>query len=401
MAAIASGSARADGPGYGNPAIVAVGDSYISGEAGRWAGNTNGTPANVDALGPEAYNEYTPYLGYWYYNYEFIPKCHRSRAAEIHTMEVYSVNFACSGAKTTTTWPSEGFKPGIDFYHYGTYYGPQYDGQALMLRGYAARHNVKMVVLSIGGNDFEFGNIIRTCITDFVFSLASAPHLCREDPNATIFLTSSYIARVRSAIIGAILNVRRAMGEAGYSSSMWTLIVQSYPSPIPYGTGFRYQETGYDRQDVGGCGFWDADANWANDEVLPTVNGTISDAVNYVTSVWGARNIKRLYLDATFNGRRLCENTVGLLEERGLTSWRAAGAVDKTEWISQIRTWSVLFGESSVYQLQEGLHPNYWAQLALRNCVRQAYNGGAPRGGTCTRTGNGLTSRSEPVMTLL
>ena len=29
-------------------------------------------------------------------------------------------------------------------------------------------------------------------------------------------------------------------------------------------------------------------------------------------------------------------------------------------------------------------HPNYWGQLALRNCLRQAYNGGAPRGGTCT-----------------
>ena len=48
---------------------------------------------------------------------------------------------------------------------------------------------------------------------------------------------------------------------------------------------------------------------------------------------------------------------------------------------------STLFGP---YQLQETLHPNYWGQLALRNCVRQAYNGGAPRGGTCTIAGTGL-----------
>ncbi|MGZ4670111.1 MAG: hypothetical protein ACXVX3_16415, partial [Blastococcus sp.] len=34
-------AASADGPGVGTPWAVALGDSYISGEAGRWAGNTN------------------------------------------------------------------------------------------------------------------------------------------------------------------------------------------------------------------------------------------------------------------------------------------------------------------------------------------------------------------------
>ena len=31
--------AAADGPGVGTPTVVTVGDSAISGEAGRWAGN--------------------------------------------------------------------------------------------------------------------------------------------------------------------------------------------------------------------------------------------------------------------------------------------------------------------------------------------------------------------------
>ena len=39
--------ALADGPGVGTPSIVAVGDSAISGEAGRWAGNTNGSSSSV------------------------------------------------------------------------------------------------------------------------------------------------------------------------------------------------------------------------------------------------------------------------------------------------------------------------------------------------------------------
>ena len=31
--------AHADGPGAGSPWVVTLGDSYISGEAGRWAGS--------------------------------------------------------------------------------------------------------------------------------------------------------------------------------------------------------------------------------------------------------------------------------------------------------------------------------------------------------------------------
>ena len=96
------------------------------------------------------------------------------------------------------------------------------------------------------------------------------------------------------------------------------------------------------------------------------------------------------------NGHRLCENTVGLLEEKGLTSWRQAGASDQTEWINQIRTATTLFGP---YQLQEDVHANYWGQLAMRNCFRQAYNGGAIRGGTCTATG-GLDGLGEPGTSL-
>ena len=58
---------------------------------------------------------------------------------------------------------------------------------------------------------------------------------------------------------------------------------------------------------------------------------------------------------------------------------------------------STVFGP---YQVQESLHPNYWGQLALRNCMRQAYNDGSPRGGTCTIAGPGLNAQGEPRMIL-
>src|SRR3954467_3804668 len=101
--------AAADGPGVGTPALVTLGDSAISGEAGRWAGNTNGDSARVDALGPTAYWE-TP-------TGEAIAGCHRSKAAQAFIGGgVLAYDLACSGATTTThgTASGEDFKPGID-----------------------------------------------------------------------------------------------------------------------------------------------------------------------------------------------------------------------------------------------------------------------------------------------
>ena len=89
---------------------------------------------------------------------------------------------------------------------------------------------------------------------------------------------------------------------------------------------------------------------------------------------------------------------MGLYEEEGIASWTSPGAVDQTEWVNQIRTVSTCCSNSPYY-IQESLHPNYWAQLATRSCVRQAYNAGTPRGGSCSISGTGLVN-GEPRMTL-
>src|SRR3954447_7460054 len=71
-------AAHADGPGVGAPWIVSIGDSAISGEAGRWAGNTNDSSSKIDALGSSAYYDNAANTA------EQIPGCHRSKAAEVH-----------------------------------------------------------------------------------------------------------------------------------------------------------------------------------------------------------------------------------------------------------------------------------------------------------------------------
>jgi hypothetical protein len=262
-----------------------------------------------------------------------------------------------------------------------------------MLQNFAATHNVKLVAVSIGGNNFNFGSIVQTCVEDFLTTPSWWPSYCKDDSGVEANFTSSNVAAQTTAIANGLINIRTAMANAGYSTSQYTVVVQDYMSPIPNSTGFRYSQSGYTRQSTGGCGFWNADADWANATALPTINNAVKNAVTQS----GLTNVKVLELQSAFNGRRLCENTVGLLEEEGLTYWTDPGAVDRTEWINQIRTVSTA---TTDYYVQESLHPNYWGQLALRSCLRQAYNGGVPRGGTCTIAGTGLTASGEPSMSL-
>ena len=383
LAPLPAPSAHADGPGSGTPWVVSVGDSYISGEAGRWAGSSNSGSNRADALGSSAYWDNASGTG------EAINRCHRSKSAEIHIGGgVNSLNLACSGAKTATATGSE-FKPGLDFYS-----GTEGVGQARALQTFAATHNVRMVVVSIGGNDFNFAGIVQQCVTDWLTSPSWWPDYCKDDSSVTSNFTSGNIATVKSRIATALTNVRTAMRNAGYADTQWTMLVQTYPSPIPNGSGFRYSQSGYTRQSTGGCGFWNADADWANSYALPTINNTVTGAITQA----GITNGKVLNLANTFAGRRLCESGVGLYEEVGVANWTASNAVDRTEWVNQIRTVSTCCS-SSPYYIQESLHPNYWGQLAVRSCVRQAYNGGTPKGGVCARTGTGLLN-GEPRMTL-
>ncbi|HUB72567.1 MAG TPA: hypothetical protein VL979_00850 [Solirubrobacteraceae bacterium] len=376
-------AARAEGPGSGTPYTVSLGDSYISGEAGRWAGNTNESPSKIDALGSTAYYDNPSDTG------ELIEGCHRSKSAEVYIGGgVDGENLACSGAKTSSFTEEGLFKPGLDFYDSGGH-----EGQALMLQHFAAAHNVKLVAVSIGGNNFDFAGIVQTCIEDFLESTIFWDFYCSEESSVTKNFTAGNVSKVKGEIETALENVAQAMTNAGYSSSQYTILVQDYPSPIPNGSEFRYSQSGYTRQVVGGCGFWNKDANYANATMLPTIDGAVFGA----GEASGLPNVKYMQLSSAFNGRRLCEKGVGLLEEEGLSSWKATEAVNKTEWINQVRTITTLFGP---YELQEDLHPNYWAQLALRNCLTQAYDAGSPKGGTCTISGKGLNASGEPNMTL-
>lgn len=384
--AVAAPSAAADGPGSGDPWVVTLGDSYISGEAGRWAGSSNDDYRRADALGPHAYHDNADGTG------ETIEGCHRAPSAEAYIgAGTQGLNLACSGAKTATSTGSD-FKPGIDFYD-----GAEGQGQALALQEAAATRNVAMVVVSIGGNDFGFADIVQQCVVNFLTSPSWWKNYCHDDESVQERFTPENVAAMRADVANSLGDVATAMRNAGYSDDQWTLVVQTYPSPTPDGDGIRYTESGYTRQSTGGCGVWNADADWANSTVVPVINGALLGAASDV----GLSNVRTLDMTHAFDGRRLCETGVGLYEEVGLANWQSPGAADRTEWVNQIRTVSTI-GDSP-YEVQESLHPNYWGQLAQRNCLRQVWNGGDPISGSCSNNAVGtsaLTVTGEPRMTL-
>ena len=369
------------------PWVVSLGDSFISGEAGRWAGNTDGDSAATDALGSSAYFDNPTNTG------ELIPLCHRSKSAMIHIGDdgsptvkgatVNSLNLACSGAQTGSFTESGAFKPGLDFYRNGAE-----QGQALMLQEFAKTNDVRLVEVSIGGNDFDFGPVIQTCVEDYLIYFS----YCSQDPTVTNNASPENIKAVTAKITAALTNVQQAMRTAGKADASWTLVFNLNPDPLVQGGEFRYGET-YGRQHTGGCGVYDTDATWAGTAFIGAVRQAQQDAVQAA----GIPGSMLLDLGNWLDGRKLCSTTTSLVgSSGGAPTWQSAGAVDASEWANQIHTVTV----DGPYFEQESLHPNYWAQLAARSCVRQEFNAGAPKGGRCVLTGTGLTARGEPVMSL-
>ena len=409
FAALASSAKSA--PPATSPYVVSVGDSYISGEAGRWAGNLSEsviswaswkagiesviswagkamTPFLIDALGSSAYHDNAAGKA------ESITGCHRSKSAGIHIGSAYagSRNFACSGAITTTVKKnSKGkFKPGLDFYT-----GPEGVGQLVSLREFAKTHNVKMVSVSIGGNDFKFGPIVENCLKQFLLTSQAQKGYCSEDKAVYKNFTAAKVAERTEAIRQSYLRIGEAMASAGYSANDYKIVAQDYPEMLPDSSRIRYPQT-IRRQSAGGCGLWNRDIDWALNKALPAISKAIDDAA----AGSGLANIRRLNLTNQYRGHRLCERGTELVDKFP-GHWADLDAVDNAEWVSQIRTLTTVL---ETYAIQEGFHPNYWGQLALRSCLRQAFTyfaaADAARVTQCIPNGDGLSARGEPRMNL-
>jgi hypothetical protein len=390
-----------EGPGKGVQSVVSLGDSTISGEGGRWAGNTNMNDGRDDA-GSTSYWDTT--------SGESITDCHRSKSALVHIGPPFRTqNFACSGAETFSyDWQyPQGwrFKPGVDLVcgqQVGVLDCPGGRmGQLNQLYHYARTHNVTHVVVAVGANDFDFSGIVKKCMTIYMEQhFWDSGKRCYNSGVIQTAISASNRQKLANDIYESLNDVTTTMGKAGYTPGMYDVIVQNYWSAIPSDEDIRIPDTDYRRQLEGGCPLLYGDASALNEYLLPAINQTVLAAAMRLRSQPSMPAIRFMDVSDALKGHRLCEKGVGLIED--IPSFYGKGtdpkAADKVEWVTEARTASVI---GTDYTLAEGGHANYWGQLAERNCMRQLIYTPAFRGGKCVpATGGGVNSRGEPNMTL-
>jgi lysophospholipase L1-like esterase len=225
LAAVAAPEALAAPAAGGPTAVVALGDSFASGEGGGdYVAGTRGEH------------------GDW---------CHRSPAAYVqHTgLPGQGVDLACSGAKSADV----GFA-GTGHYTEGS--------QAQRLLALARADRVSTVLVQVGANDDPaFGSSVVGCVATFLTpgSPACSTTLSKNWPQR--------LAAMAPRVQRALADVRTAMSRAGYSDQDYQLVLLSYPSPLT--------ESMTRTHGIAGCPFRVEDARWGRTVAAPQLSAAL------------------------------------------------------------------------------------------------------------------------------
>jgi len=341
-------------------AIVALGDSFISGEGGRWLGNgseSGGTRSGTDRAAYACGGWGCAYDPSRVYGPSEESGCHRSDVAPIESTTVpvdERVNLACSGARLANLWPAASGGEA----HFGEV--PQVDRLAAVARG----ADVRMVVVTAGANDAGFGELATGCALDWARSDVDEPRLCRADAEVEL---RAALPRAEHGLERALRGVRQALTAGGERRSEYRLVVMGYASPFPLvGHLFRYPESGWSRLREGGCPVWNADADWAARDAVGALAATMRTAAS-------AAGAEFLDLRGALDGHQLCDRRARLAGSEGPSPLSA-------EWVRRLS-----FVQGSA---RESLHPNAYGQRAISACLGLLY--AAPRGDYACRDTPGL-----------
>ncbi len=292
-------------------AIVSIGDSFISGEGGGRYGASGGNG------------------------------CDRSATAPIRSAPIAvdrKVNLACSGARTENIWrtvsrgrPHRGEPP-----------------QADQLASVASHAEVKLIVLTAGANDLGFGGLVADCALDWARSSPASPRYCHPDARREIELALPLATRGLRKAIG---EVQAVMARAGYRGADYRLIVMGYASPFPAGAQIRYPEDDWSRLIEGGCPVWNADADWAKRQAIPTIAAMTRAAAT-------AEGAEHLDLQHALEGHEVCA--------KGARRPATPSAPPETaEWFRRLS-----FTDGPI---RESLHPSPVGQRAIGICLALVY----------------------------
>jgi hypothetical protein len=352
-------------PGSGQPAVVSMGDSYISGEAGRWTNNSlSPTPGNDGtdrACLPAGSPTCSVDKSKVYVDGTDKDGCHRSDVAEVLSAKfaggAQGVNIACSGAVAKNLYRSSNGGVGQN--------GEPAQGD--LLAGVAKAKNVKLIVVSVGGNDLGFASIIGACLA--AYTSRTGPCKPAQQP-----IVEGKIATATAAVVKSIDEIRAVMSAAGYKAGDYRLVYQTYPVVVTRAADTRYGENDPQRS-AAGCPLYDTDLDWARGQLGPEVGNMVLDAAR-------ARGVETLQLIDLLNGHELCAKT----DANATPTSRPGPATSE---------WGRLLGATTVQQgdLQEAFHPNALAQAALGVCLTGVF-ASAPGGFTCSNSAGRLPTQS-------
>lgn len=285
-------------------AAVTLGDSTLSGEGGgQYEPGTNGERND------------------W---------CHRSPAAAINQIQlpagVTRINLACSGAqaKLVGSDPSPEHAEG---------------SQAQRLAALTQRFRVTTVIVQVGANDDpNFADLVNRCVSAWA---SHAPHGCSEalGPEWT-----DRVARMQPKVADAIRDVRDVLDRAGYAPNSYSLVLQSYASPVS-------PSMPPELQNLSGCPFETPDLAWIRDTAVPV----LSDGLRAVAEQTGAR-----FLDLTNAGR-------------GHEACTGGAAHQSNEWFTRLSVdWPSLQDEQRApHAMQESFHSNPNGHTQFARCLSE------------------------------
>ena len=349
-------------PGAEQKVAVSMGDSFIAGEAGRWKGNSIAVTGDFDGTDRAAKSnrfgmtEYKPEI---VYGNTVNPTrdqptgdgCHRSDVAPIKGVErvesfvLKPVNIACSGAKTANilTEPFKGEKPQIE-----------------QLAQEAQENDVKLIVVSIGGNNLGFSEIVKGCTALWVVRIIlDEDHTC-QGLNKTRL---DRIDNVMESVVEVITEVKATMGKLKYELyEDYRLVLQSNPSPIPDGDSIRVDDLHVKRV-LAGCPFRNVDLTWAHNNIVREISGRME-------TVATSENIDFLNLVDALAGHEVCAKGV----HRASNKFAATNSKEM-EWMRFV-TFGIpntLIAFGSQGSKTESLHPNFYGQLAMQDCIKQLW----------------------------
>ncbi|MFI0420252.1 FG-GAP-like repeat-containing protein [Spongiactinospora sp. 9N601] len=315
---------------------VSMGDSYISGEAGRWQGNAN-TSSGGDSWGTDRAAD-----GKQVYekNGDGSDACHRSDVAEIKGIpsgipKERRFNIACSGAETKHLLSEsfKGEKPQIE-----------------QLTDLAEEFEADTIVVSIGGNDLGFSGIVEDCVWAFM----EARGACRDGVDSKL---KGRLGGVRQAVSNVLAAIRDTMAESGQDETSYRLIVQSYPSPLPPVEEMRYPGDHYDRYTKGGCPFYDEDVKWTRDTAIKEIGDMLQGAANDAGAFF-------LDLKDAFGDHELCSKFVRQARsDESLENPMPPGVAEYVRFVNGLTT----PGDKA-----ESIHPNAFGQRHLSDCLGSA-----------------------------